>query len=63
MAEPTRIKCAKGEILETLIDKNILNIDLTKNTFRRIIAGKVEKTDEIKTGEGHRLSVIFIYKN
>ena len=40
----------------------ILNKKLLDPAFRRIIANKVEKTDKIKTGEGHRPSVLFKYK-
>ena len=41
----------------------ILNKKLLDPAFRRIIKNKVEKTDQIKTGEGHRPSVMFRYKN
>lgn len=41
----------------------ILNKKLLDPAFRRIIANKVEKTDKMKTGEGHRPSVLFKYKN
>ena len=40
----------------------ILNKKLLDPAFRRIIADKVEKTDKIKTGEGHRPSALFKYK-
>lgn len=40
----------------------ILNKPLLKPAFRRIIANKVEKTDQLKTGDGHRPSVLFQYK-
>ena len=40
----------------------ILNKKLLDPAFRRIIADKVEKTDLIKTGVGHRPSVLFRYK-
>lgn len=40
----------------------ILNKKLLDPAFRRIIAEKVEKTDKVKTGEGHRPSVLFKYK-
>ena len=40
----------------------ILNKKLLDPAFRRIIANKVEKTDKIKTGGGHRPSVMFKYK-
>lgn len=41
----------------------ILNKKLLDPAFRRIIASKVRKTDKIKTGEGHRPSVLYEYKN
>ena len=41
----------------------ILNKKLLDPAFRRIIEPKVEKTDKIKKGEGHRPSVLFKYKN
>lgn len=40
----------------------ILNKKLLDPAFRRIIADKVEKTNKIKTGGGHRPSVLFQYK-
>lgn len=40
----------------------ILNKKLLDPAFRRIIAGKVEKTDKVKTGLGHRPSALFKYK-
>ena len=40
----------------------ILNKKLLDPAFRRIIAHKVEKTDKMKTGEGHRPSALFRYK-
>ena len=40
----------------------ILNKKLLDPAFRRIIANKVEKTKIVKTGEGHRPSVLFKYK-
>ena len=40
----------------------ILNKKLLDPAFRRIIAKKVEKTDKMKTGEGHRPSALFKYK-
>lgn len=40
----------------------ILNKKLLDPAFRRIIANKVEKTDKVKTGEGHRPSALFRYK-
>ena len=41
----------------------ILNKKLLDPAFRRIIANKVEKTDKVKTGGGHRPSALFRYKN
>jgi len=41
----------------------ILGKELLDPAFRRIIAGKVEKTDKILTGRGHRPSYLFKYKN
>ncbi len=40
----------------------ILNKKLLDPAFRRIIADKVEKTDKVKTGGGHRPSALFRYK-
>jgi ADP-ribose pyrophosphatase YjhB (NUDIX family) len=40
----------------------ILNKKLLDPAFRRIIADKVEKTDLVKTGAGHRPSALFRYK-
>ena len=40
----------------------ILNKKLLDPAFRRIIADKVEKTDQVKTGLGHRPSALFRYK-
>jgi len=34
---------------------------LLNPAFRRIIKDKVKKTDQMKTGEGHRPSVLFQY--
>ena len=39
----------------------ILNKKLLAPAFRRIIAGKVRKTDKMKTGGGHRPSQLFEY--
>lgn len=39
----------------------ILNKKLLDPAFRRIIGLKVEKTDKMRTGEGHRPSVLFKY--
>lgn len=41
----------------------ILGKELLDPAFRRIIADKVEKTDKVKTGGGHRPSALFRYKN
>lgn len=40
----------------------ILNKKLLDPAFRRIIANKVEKTDKMKTGEGHRPSYLYRYR-
>lgn len=40
----------------------IQNKKLLDPAFRRIIADKVEKTDKVQTGEGHRPSALFKYK-
>lgn len=40
----------------------ILNKKLLDPAFRRMIADKVEKTEYVKTGEGHRPSVLYKYK-
>jgi ADP-ribose pyrophosphatase YjhB (NUDIX family) len=45
------------QVYEAILGKKLLD-----PAFRRIIAGKVEKTDKIKTGGGHRPSVLFKYK-
>lgn len=39
----------------------ILNKKLLDPAFRRIIKNKVEKTEKVKTGEGHRPSAMFRY--
>lgn len=46
------------QVYEVILGKKLLD-----PAFRRIIADKVEKTDKVKTGEGHRPSVLFKYKN
>ncbi len=46
------------QVYEVILGKKLLD-----PAFRRIIAGKVEKTEKMKTGEGHRPSVLFKYKN
>ena len=45
------------QIYEVILGKKLLD-----PAFRRIIANKVEKTDIIKSGEGHRPSYLFRYK-
>ncbi len=40
----------------------ILNKKLLDPAFRRIIVDKVEKTDKVQTGEGHRPSALFKYR-
>ena len=45
------------QVYEVILGKKLLD-----PAFRRIIADKVEKTDKIKTGGGHRPSALFRYK-
>ncbi|MCI8778800.1 MAG: NUDIX hydrolase [Bacilli bacterium] len=45
------------QVYEVILDKKLLD-----PAFRRIIADKVEKTDKVKTGGGHRPSALFHYK-
>ncbi len=45
------------KVYEAILGKKLLD-----PAFRRIIANKVEKTDIMKTGGGHRPSVMFRYK-
>ena len=45
------------QVYEVLLGKKLLDCP-----FRRIIASKVEKTDKMKTGEGHRPSYLYKYK-
>ena len=45
------------QVYEVILGKKLLD-----PAFRRIIAGKVVKTDKIQTGGGHRPSVLFTYK-
>ena len=45
------------QVYELVLGKKLLD-----PAFRRIIANKVEKTTKMKTGEGHRPSVLFEYK-
>lgn len=44
-------------VYEVILDKKMLD-----PAFRRIIANKVEKTEKVKTGEGHRPSALFRYQ-
>ena len=46
------------KVYELILGKKLLD-----PAFRRIIANKVEQTDKFKTGEGHRPSRLFKYKN
>lgn len=46
------------QVYEVILGKKLLD-----PAFRRIIANKVVKTDKIKTGGGHRPSVLFKYVN
>ena len=45
------------QVYELILGKKLLD-----PAFRRIIANKVEKTNKMKTGGGHRPSVLFTYK-
>lgn len=45
------------QVYEIILGKKLLD-----PAFRRIIKNKVEKTNKMKTGEGHRPSVLFRYK-
>ena len=45
------------KVYEVILNKKLLN-----PAFRRIIANKVEETDEMKTGGGHRPSRLFKYR-
>ncbi len=45
------------QVYEVILGKKLLD-----PAFRRIIADKVEKTDKMKTGEGHRPSRLFRYR-
>lgn len=45
------------QVYEVILGKKLLD-----PAFRRIIANKVEKTDKMKTGGGHRPSVLYKYK-
>ncbi len=46
------------QVYEIILGKKLLD-----PAFRRIITGKVEKTDKMKTGGGHRPSYLYKYKN
>lgn len=46
------------QVYEVILGKKLLD-----PAFRRIIANKVEKTNKMKTGGGHRPSYLFKYKN
>ena len=46
------------QVYEIILGKKLLD-----PTFRRMIASKVEKTNKMQTGGGHRPSVLFKYKN
>ena len=45
------------QVYEVVLRKKLLD-----PAFRRIIANKVEKTEKMKTGGGHRPSVLYRYK-
>lgn len=45
------------QVYETILNKKIIAPD-----FRRIIANKVEKTEQVRKGKGHRPSALFKYK-
>lgn len=45
------------QVYEVILDKKLLD-----PAFRKIIANKVEKTNKMRTGEGHRPSALFRYK-
>ena len=46
------------QVYEVILGKKLLD-----PAFRRIIANKVEKTEKMKTGGGHRPSYLFRYKS
>ena len=46
------------QVYEVILNKKILD-----PAFRRIIASKVVKTNDVQTGGGHRPSVLYEYKN
>ena len=45
------------QVYEVILGKKLLD-----PAFRRIIANKVEKTNEMRTGGGHRPSILYKYK-
>lgn len=45
------------QVYEVILGKKLLD-----QAFRRIIADKVEKTDKMRTGGGHRPSYLYKYK-
>ena len=45
------------QVYEVILGKKLLD-----QAFRRIIADKVEKTDKMRTGGGHRPSSLYKYK-
>ena len=45
------------QVYEVILGKKLLD-----QAFRRIIAYKVEKTDKMRTGGGHRPSYLYKYK-
>ena len=45
------------QVYEVILGKKLLD-----PAFRRMIANKVEKTDKLKKGEGHRPSLLYKYK-
>ena len=51
---------ALGELQQ--VYEVILNKKLLDPAFRRVIANKVEKTDKVRSGAGHRPSALFRYK-
>ncbi len=46
------------QVYEVILGKKLLD-----PAFRRIISSKVEKTNKVKTGDGHRPSILYKYKN
>ena len=45
------------QVYEVILGKKLLD-----QAFRRIIADKVEKTDKMRTGGGHRTSYLYRYR-